>query len=398
MSWPVVKLGDVLKNVQPGFASGKDLEDGTLQVRMNNVKPDGSWDWSKKRIVPATDKQIEKYSLEVGDVLFNATNSAEQVGKSALYSTIVENTVCFSNHFLRLRTDNKRLLPQYLVRYLSYLWRIRVFENMVDAWVNQATVRREDFLNLEIPLPPLDEQKRIAAILDKADAIRQKRKQAITLADEFLRSVFLDMFGDPVTNPKGWEEPILSDIADVRSGVTKGKKLKEGTGITLPYMRVANVQDGYLDLSSIQTITVSEKDAEKCKLLRGDILLTEGGDPDKLGRGHVWNGEIDNCIHQNHIFSVRVKDEDYVRPAFLSAVIGSQRGKRYFLKVGKQTTGIATINKTVLSEFCPIVPPLELQDSYLKIASRIKRMQTRKHYHEVTLFPSLSQKAFSGQL
>lgn len=398
MSWPVVKLGDVLKNVQPGFASGKDLEDGTLQVRMNNVKPDGSWDWSKKRIVPATDKQIEKYSLEVGDVLFNATNSAEQVGKSALYSTIVENTVCFSNHFLRLRTDNKRLLPQYLVRYLSYLWRIRVFENMVDAWVNQATVRREDFLNLEIPLPPLDEQKRIAAILDKADAIRQKRKQAIALADEFLRSVFLDMFGDPVTNPKGWEEPILSDIADVRSGVTKGKKLKEGTGITLPYMRVANVQDGYLDLSSIQTITVSEKDAEKCKLLRGDILLTEGGDPDKLGRGHVWNGEIDNCIHQNHIFSVRVKDEDYVRPAFLSAVIGSQRGKRYFLKVGKQTTGIATINKTVLSEFCPIVPPLELQDSYLKIASRIKRMQTRKHYHEVTLFPSLSQKAFSGQL
>ncbi|EJL6843268.1 restriction endonuclease subunit S [Vibrio cholerae] len=398
MSWPVVKLGDVLKNVQPGFASGKDLEDGTLQVRMNNVKPDGSWDWSKKRIVPATDKQIEKYSLEVGDVLFNATNSAEQVGKSALYSTIVENTVCFSNHFLRLRTDNKRLLPQYLVRYLSYLWRIRVFENMVDAWVNQATVRREDFLNLEIPLPPLDEQKRIAAILDKADAIRQKRKQAIALADEFLRSVFLEMFGDPVTNPKGWEEPILSDIADVRSGVTKGKKLKEGTGITLPYMRVANVQDGYLDLSSIQTITVSEKDAEKCKLLRGDILLTEGGDPDKLGRGHVWNGEIDNCIHQNHIFSVRVKDEDYVRPAFLSAVIGSQRGKRYFLKVGKQTTGIATINKTVLSEFCPIVPPLELQDSYLKIASRIKRMQTRKHYHEVTLFPSLSQKAFSGQL
>ncbi|EOX3499277.1 restriction endonuclease subunit S [Vibrio cholerae] len=249
-----------------------------------------------------------------------------------------------------------------------------------------------------MPLPPLEEQKRIAAILDKADAIRQKRKQAITLADEFLRSVFLEMFGDPVTNPKGWEEPILSDIADVRSGVTKGKKLKEGTGITLPYMRVANVQDGYLDLSSIQTITVSEKDAEKCKLLRGDILLTEGGDPDKLGRGHVWNGEIDNCIHQNHIFSVRVKDEDYVRPAFLSAVIGSQRGKRYFLKVGKQTTGIATINKTVLSEFCPIVPPLELQDSYLKIASRIKRMQTRKHYHEVTLFPSLSQKAFSGQL
>ncbi|EJL6704133.1 restriction endonuclease subunit S [Vibrio cholerae] len=294
---------------------------------------------------------------------------------------------------------DERFYPKFLKYFLTSDGFHHQFMNTV-AGVGGSLVRaRPAFVEkIEIPLPPLDEQKRIAAILDKADAIRQKRKQAITLADEFLRSVFLEMFGDPVTNPKGWEEPILSDIADVRSGVTKGKKLKEGTGITLPYMRVANVQDGYLDLSSIQTITVSEKDAEKCKLLRGDILLTEGGDPDKLGRGHVWNGEIDNCIHQNHIFSVRVKDEDYVRPAFLSAVIGSQRGKRYFLKVGKQTTGIATINKTVLSEFCPIVPPLELQDSYLKIASRIKRMQTRKHYHEVTLFPSLSQKAFSGQL
>ncbi|POC15472.1 type I restriction endonuclease subunit R, partial [Vibrio vulnificus] len=78
-------------------------------------------------------------------------------------------------------------------------------------------VNKTTFSELEIPLPPLEEQKRIAAILDKADAIRQKRKQAIALADEFLRSVFLEMFGDPVSNPKGWEEPILSDIADVRS-------------------------------------------------------------------------------------------------------------------------------------------------------------------------------------
>ncbi|EGS1996204.1 restriction endonuclease subunit S [Vibrio vulnificus] len=259
-------------------------------------------------------------------------------------------------------------------------------------------VNKTTFSELEIPLPPLEEQKRIAAILDKADAIRQKRKQAIALADEFLRSVFLEMFGDPVSNPKGWEEPILSDIADVRSGVTKGKKLKEGTGVTLPYMRVANVQDGYLDLSSIQMITVSEKEAEKCKLLSGDILLTEGGDPDKLGRGHVWNDEIENCIHQNHIFSVRVKNKEYVRPAFLSAVIGSQRGKRYFLKVGKQTTGIATINKTVLSEFCPIIPPLELQDAYLDVVRRIKKIQKKEGYHDATLFPSVSQKAFSGQL
>ncbi|ENM3962327.1 restriction endonuclease subunit S [Vibrio cholerae] len=364
---PVIRAGSIQKTLL--------VNDGQIWVPQEKVKP----------------HQL----IKENDILMcTSSGSSDLVGKCA--KSDADYDVSFGAFCAGIRPDLAKVSPSYLYHFLCS----PTFKNWTknSSGANIKNIRASELAEFEIPLPPFDEQKRIAEILDKADAIRQKRKQAIALADEFLRSVFLEMFGDPVTNPKGWEEPILSDIADVRSGVTKGKKLKEGTGITLPYMRVANVQDGYLDLSSIQTITVSEKDAEKCKLLRGDILLTEGGDPDKLGRGHVWNGEIDNCIHQNHIFSVRVKDEDYVRPAFLSAVIGSQRGKRYFLKVGKQTTGIATINKTVLSEFCPIVPPLELQDSYLKIASRIKRMQTRKHYHEVTLFPSLSQKAFSGQL
>ncbi|AHV36871.2 hypothetical protein AI20_17280 [Aeromonas hydrophila YL17] len=249
-----------------------------------------------------------------------------------------------------------------------------------------------------IPLPPLEEQKRIAAVLDKADAIRQKRQQAIALANDFLRSVFLDIFGNPITNSKGWDEVTLKEIADIRSGVAKGKQLKENDSITLPYMRVANVQDGYLDLSSIQEITVSKRDAEKCKLKKGDILLTEGGDPDKLGRGHVWNGEIESCIHQNHIFSVRIIDREYIRPEFLSAVISSLRGKQYFLKMGKQTTGIATINKTVLSDFMPFVPPVDIQDKYLNIVRKVKGLPMYNEYDYTKLFHSLSQKAFSGQL
>ncbi|WP_243713675.1 restriction endonuclease subunit S, partial [Pseudomonas aeruginosa] len=247
-------------------------------------------------------------------------------------------------------------------------------------------------------LPPLPEQKRIAAILDKADAIRRKRQQAIQLADDFLRAVFLDMFGDPVTNPKGWDEYVLNEIADIRSGVTKGKAVKPEESVTRPYMRVANVQDGYLDLADVQQITVSKRDAEKCLLLDGDILLTEGGDPDKLGRGHVWRGEVEGCLHQNHIFSVRVLDKEFVRPAFLSAIISSPRGKRYFLKVGKQTTGIATINKSVLSEFVPFIPPVTLQDKYLAVVNRIDAVKQSLAEGDVGLFNSLSHKAFAGQL
>ncbi|HDZ9154672.1 TPA: restriction endonuclease subunit S [Vibrio cholerae] len=400
MSWPVVKLGDVLKNVQPGFASGKDLEDGTLQVRMNNVKPDGSWDWSKKRIVPATDKQIEKYSLEVGDVLFNATNSAEQVGKSALYSTIVENTVCFSNHFLRLRTDNKRLLPQYLVRYLSYLWRIRVFENMVDAWVNQATVRREDFLNLEIPLPPLDEQKRIAAILDKADAIRQKRKQAITLADEFLRSVFLDMFGDPVTNPKGWDTGSMADFGEFKNGLNYSR---DESGVELSYIGVGDFKS-HSKLESIEklsTIQLNENPDDSYLLKDNDLLFVRSnGNRALVGRCLTVHPREKKVTFSGFCIRYRVQRTEKLNPTFVNYCMRMPSMKNAMLK-GGQGANIQNINqKTLISLLLPI-PPQELQKGFEDLVNQYQRFSERSlvgSNADDALFLSLSQKAFSGQL
>ncbi len=127
------------------------------------------------------------------------------------------------------------------------------------------------------------------------------------MTEDLLRSVFLEMFGDPVTNPKGWEEAALTDVAEIVSGVTKGRKLGGKQTVFAPYLRVANVQDGYLNLSEIKEIEVLPTDIEKYRLLDGDILLTEGGDPDKLGRGTVWREHIEGCIHQNHIFRVRIR-------------------------------------------------------------------------------------------
>lgn len=114
--------------------------------------------------------------------------------------------------------------------------------------------RPSEVEKIKIPLPSLPEQKRIAAILDKADVIRRKRQQAVKLTEELLRSVFLDMFGDPVTNPKGWVEARLEDVAEIVSGVTKGRKLDGKPTVMASYLRVANVQDGYLDLKEIKKI------------------------------------------------------------------------------------------------------------------------------------------------
>jgi type I restriction enzyme S subunit len=363
--------------------------------------PDVPWVTPKdisKLISPVLDDAPE-YISKLG--LKNCSASILPKGSILLTSRAPIGNVAIAGRDMCTNQGFKSLIPGATVDGLYLYYCILAYSEKLQGLGNGATfkeVSKKVVEEFEIPLPPLAEQKRIAAILDKADAIRRKRQKAIQLADDFLRAVFLEMFGDPVTNPKGWEEAVLKDIADIRSGVTKGKKINPDDAVTLPYMRVANVQDGYLALDDIQEITVSRRDAEKCKLMIGDILLTEGGDPDKLGRGYVWGGEIDNCIHQNHIFSVRVKDQSKIRPAFLSAVISSQRGKQYFLKVGKQTTGIASINKTVLSEFLPFIPPVEVQDNYLEISKKARSLFLGWGNNCSYAFDALSQKAFAGQL
>jgi type I restriction enzyme S subunit len=117
--------------------------------------------------------------------------------------------------------------------------------------------------------------------------------------------------------PEGWEISRLGNFADIIGGVTKGRKLEGKKTIELPYLRVANVQDGYLDLKVIKTIQVLPDDLEKYRLLEGDVLYTEGGDKDKLGRGTIWKNEIDNCIHQNHVFRARLFKE-LTLPSFIA--------------------------------------------------------------------------------
>jgi type I restriction enzyme, S subunit len=160
---------------------------------------------------------------------------------------------------------------------------------------------------LEIPLPPLGEQKRIAAILDQADELRRLRQRAIDRLNELGWAIFYSMFGDPATNSMGWDDKRrLGEVSDIVSGVTKGRKLNGKPTREVPYLAVVNVQDRELRLDPLKTIKATEDEINRYFLQKDDLLLTEGGDPDKLGRGTLWNNEIAECIHQNHIFRVRL--------------------------------------------------------------------------------------------
>ena len=261
-------------------------------------------------------------------------------------------------------------------------------------------IKLENLTEALIPLPPIDTQRKIAAILDKAQELIDLRKAQIEKLDEFLRSVFLDMFGDPVTNPKGWEVDRLDNVAEIVSGVAKGRKLVNQQTVFVPYMRVANVQDGHLVLDEIKQIEVLPSDVTKYALLDGDLLATEGGDPDKLGRCAIWKGQIKECIHQNHIFRIRLQTNK-VMPEYVSFLMGSKHGKKYFLRSSKQTTGIASINSTQLKSFPAFLPPLPLQQQFAAIVEKTEQQKGLMQQSLTEMennFSSLMQQAFRGEL
>ena len=287
-----------------------------------------------------------------------------------------------------------RYLYRFMDTYLDKLRRMSIGGVIKYIKIGNLT-------EAELPLPPILEQRRIAAILDQADALRAKRREALAQLDSLTQSIFIEMFGDPVINSKGWPETTtLGEVANIASGVTKGRNLTGKVTRTIPYLAVANVQEKSLNLSAVKKIDATEDEIERYLLKWNDLLLTEGGDPDKLGRGTLWKNELPECIHQNHIFRVRVTSEA-VTPLFLNWLVGSQRGKKFFLRSAKQTTGIASINMTQLRSFPLLLPPIELQRDFENIAAGVAQQQAI-HAASLaaldTLFASLQHRAFRGEL
>ncbi|QPB78195.1 restriction endonuclease subunit S [Proteus sp. GOKU] len=167
--------------------------------------------------------------------------------------------------------------------------------------------------------------------------------------------------------PNGWKRQPLEQVAEVRSGVAKGKTgLKDP--VTVPYLRVANVQDGHINLEDVKEIEIERDKLERFSLKKGDVLMNEGGDFDKLGRGDVWLGQIEPCLHQNHVFAVR-PDQELIDSFFLAALAASNYGKTYFLSCAKRSTNLASINSTQIKVFPVLVPPLPEQKKIAEILS-----------------------------
>lgn len=390
----LVCLGNLIVDANCGFASGKRDSSGISQVRMNNVGIDGVLDLSDVIRVPASKKQIESNSLLPGDVLFNCTNSVELVGKSALFKAY-DKPIAYSNHFIRLRVDKKKVDPLYLSRWLIYQYRRGVFRLLCNRWVNQATVPREALLKLQVPLPKLTEQKRIAAILGKADTIRRKRQQAIQLADEFLRSAFLDMFGDPVANPKGWE---LGTLGDFILSATDGPHVSPKYSTSgIPFLSTRHVRPGRIIWKDLKFINreEAEKQWRKCKPEKGDILYTKGG---TTGIAAVFDSgqEIAVWVHVALLKTNHEKADSVWLERMLNTGYCYAQSQRFTHGITNKDLGLTRmVNIEMYS------PPLEMQKKFSEIVAKTKNIMT-KHTRQVVksdnLFNSLTQHAFRGEL
>lgn len=272
--------------------------------------------------------------------------------------------------------------------YFHHLLRSPVYKARIKAVSTGVVESRlrlysDDLCRLEAVLPPLPEQAAIVRFLDHADRrikryIRGKQ-QLIKLLEEQkqaiiqhavtrgldpnvrLKSSGVEWLGDV---PDHWEVARLKDAADVQTGLTLGKNYKGVASESHPYLRVANVQIGRVDLRHVKRIDVPPQEAIGATLRDGDVLMTEGGDIDKLGRGCLWRDEIPGCLHQNHIFAVRCRQHLLV-PEFLSGLMASQHGRDYFQLTAKQTTNLASTNSTTLRAFPIVLPSLAEQRAIL---------------------------------
>jgi type I restriction enzyme S subunit len=292
---------------------------------------------------------------------------------------------------------SERLSSKYLY------WALKASKdefNKEKQGATHKTIYMPTVKRFQVLLPPLAEQRRIAGILDAADAIRRKRQQAIALTEQFLRSTFLDMFGDPVTNPKGWPIVLMKDLFAISPNYGTMVVPNDESGEYLD-LRVANIQNGILDLTSRKYVDLEANVVQRHQVLDGDILLARAiGSKEHLGKCFVAHPGTEKWAFDSHLMRIRLNLE-VVHPQFLQSYLASPGGRYEFLKHTRRSAVQFNVNTKEIAKVRVPLPPIEKQSEY--IAIRKANARTKRH-HEVlvqelnNLFNSLVQRAFKGEL
>lgn len=312
--WRWVKLGEAIVEAQHGFAIGERDPKGVIQLRMNNVTTQGQFDWSSFIRVPADSETIAAYRLQSGDVLFNNTNSTELVGKTALFEKHDE-PVVFSNHFTRIRTNAEKIDSRFLALWLQQQWQRGVFASICNRWIGQSAVQREKLLALEIALPPLAEQKRIAGILkEQMAAVERARGSAeaqLQAAESLPAARLRAVFSSP--EAQSWPKKRFEDTCEMLGA----KPISTAGDVEVRAITTACLSESGFLPSGVKTARMWAGDAKQCVVSKGEVLIARSNTPELVGRAAMFAGEPKGAVASD--LTIRLKAREGLLPVFLTA-------------------------------------------------------------------------------
>ncbi|MEM0514264.1 restriction endonuclease subunit S [Pseudoalteromonas sp. YIC-827] len=388
MSWPIFKLGDLVTIKGGGTPSKKVEEYWNGDIPWASVKDlKGSEISSTADFITEAGVKNSATNLIPAGTILTATRMA--LGRFVVNSVDMAINQDLKALFIN---DSSVVERNYLIKFLSSK------AKYIEGEGKGATVKgiTLDFLkDLQIPLPPLEEQKRIAAILDKADSVRRKRQQAIDLADDFLRSVFLDMFGDPVTNPKGWKLGSFSDISAINP---KAEKYDDDLPVSFVPMPSVSEDSHVLDASDIRPYSEVRKGFTAFK--EGDVLFAKITPCMENGKAAIATGLKNETGFGSTEFHVFRPDNSNYAP-FIYSLIHLPLFRKIAASNFSGAVGHKRVPKDFLSDFKLILPPIELVLKFKTIFEAVNQSKAKYSAYKSEsseLFNSLSQKAFAGDL
>ncbi|MEA3544449.1 MAG: restriction endonuclease subunit S [Thermodesulfobacteriota bacterium] len=385
-----VEFGSLFEFVRNGMNIRQDKSGEGLPITRIETISESVVDGGKVGYAGLEEKDCVKWLLQDGDILFSHINSVDHIGKCAVYRG-QPNKLVHGMNLLCLRPDTDKLDPEfgkYLIRNQGFRSRLSSYVNKA---VNQASISIGNLRGIPVPLPPLPEQRRIAAILDKADAIRRKRQQAIHLTEEFLRSVFLDMFGDPVTNPKGWEVKPIGELTFIDAPMVDPREERYQNLLHIGPDRIEKVTGRLLPAKS----------AKEDGLISGKFLFDERYVLYSKIRPLLRKVALPNfsALCSADVYPVRPNTEVMTKE-FLWYVLLSDSFLNYTQTLSSRAN-IPKINRKEFSAYPCYLPPLPMQIEFSKRLVATSDMQNKLSVNEKeteSLFNSLIQRAFRGDL
>lgn len=320
---------------------------------------------------------IARYGASLGKIL---------TGLAGAYNVALTKTI-----------PNLKVLDKKYLYYFLVSDTFQGFLKSVGSRAAQAGFNKDDFAELKIPLPPLETQKQIAAVLEKADQLRKDCKLLEQELNSLAQSVFIEMFGDPATNPKGWK---IGTIAELLSSANYGTSEKSSTDILkYPVLRMNNITyEGNWDFTSLKYMDMDEKDEDKYLVQDGDILFNRTNSKELVGKTAVYR-EKEPMAYAGYL--VRARCNKFGHPDYISSFVNSKYGKQTLQTMCKSIVGMANINAKEFQSIKIAKPPIELQIDFsfriAKIRALIQEVKLQDLEYQ-TLFNALMQKAFSGEL